>query len=190
MEKEQLYEMFSKMNNLHQELNDILGTTETDLDKDSKLKLKIPTGYIRPVYDFRIRLKCVKDKVTQYNIAYQLQLSDFFSWVLNRTNISLSVREMLIKYEIVLLSAIAETLAVVSTSDKDMSFKDRIALLKTMGLISENTQDELNWLWKTRRPIHLYLLNEKEYGNYKDDDFNKAVFAVRNLLDELNYACK
>lgn len=112
MGKEELYEKFALINLLHQELNDILGPNETELDKDPRLKLKIPHGFIRPVYDFRIRLKCIKDKTLQYNLAYQLQLSDFFSWLLTRTNISLSVREMLIKYEIVLLSAIAEALTV------------------------------------------------------------------------------
>ena len=62
-EKTVLREHFKTINNLHQKLNDILGPEETELYKDPYLKLRIPTGYIRPVYDFRSRLSCVQDRI-------------------------------------------------------------------------------------------------------------------------------
>lgn len=85
--KQKLYDDFSTMNALLQKLNDILGPDETQLDKDPRLKIRIPTVYIRSVDDFCSRLSCVKDGILRRNLAYQLQLSDFFSWVLTRTDV-------------------------------------------------------------------------------------------------------
>jgi hypothetical protein len=177
------------VNKLLQEVNDTLGPEETEFEKDPKLKLNIPSGYIRTVYDFRTRLPCVKDKVLQYNIAYQLQLSDFFSWLLTRTNVSLTVREMLIKYGIVLMGSIAESLLVIFTT-KNISFENKLRRLLGARKITQNTNDELKWLWDARLAIHPFELKQREYNKYKDEHFDRAVITVRTLLNELNRTCR
>jgi len=192
MEEELLLLLQGKMktaNDILQEVNDTLGPNETDYDKDPKLQLKIPTGYIRTAYDFRLRLACVKDKVLQYNIAYQLQLSDFFSWLLTRTNVSLTVREMLIKYGLVLMGSIAEALLVNFTT-KNVSFEKKLKRLLDNKKITQKSFNELKWLWDTRLAIHPFELIQREYNKYKDTDYDRAIIAVRNLLNELNITCR
>jgi hypothetical protein len=180
-----LYEKFSSINSMLQETHNILGPTETELDKDSKLKLRIPRGYIRTVYDFRQRLNCITDKVLKYNIAYQLQLSDFYSWILTRTDIGLSVREMLIKWGIILVASNADSLTAIFTT-KNMPFKDRLKRLVKSEKISQSVQEEMIWLWDTRDAVHPHKQNKKEYNKYGDAHYNRAVIAVRDLLIELN----
>jgi hypothetical protein len=140
---------------------------------------------LRPA-DFR--LKCVKDSTAQSNIAYQLMMSDLFSWLLNRTDITLTVKEMVIKYEIVIMASIAETLTVIFTT-KSKSFKARLPILVSNDKISPETAVELNWMWDFRTGIHLFELDETEHNKYDETHFDRATMTVRKLVDELNLIC-
>lgn len=156
---------------------------ETDL---TGLKLRIPTEIIRTVRYFKLRLGCVKNPVLQKNLAYQLQLSDFFFWLLERTNISYSVREMIIKYSIVIMGSVAESLTFEVVGKKLRGFNDRVDFLRNKGMISDDCVKELKWLWVIRGGIHPFELTHKEFDKYKAHEFKRAFDATRALLDELN----
>jgi hypothetical protein len=141
---------------------------------------------MRTACEFRKKLRCVEDLTVKANISYQLVFSDFFSWLLNRTDIAFTVREMVIKYEIILMASIAEQLKAVFSND---SFMKGINKLCKDGKISSKTDTELSWLWETRKGIHLYKLDTTEHNKYSDFDFDRAVIAVRSFMDELNVSC-
>jgi hypothetical protein len=186
--KESLIKKMKTVNTLLQEVSDTLGPDEFELEIPHELKLRIPRGYLRPAIHFRRKLLCVKDLNLKCNISYQLLLSDLFSWLLNRTDIAYTAREMLIKYEIVLMASIAETLRVIFTT-KNISFEKGLERLLNNGKISPNTEAEICWLWKTRMDIHLFEIQVQEFRKYEDEHFNRAVFAVRTMLAELNKNC-
>jgi hypothetical protein len=186
--KQELIAKMKSINTLLQEVNDVLGCDEPELKIPSELKLRFPRGYIRPASTFRSRLTCMKDLTHKYNISYQLMLSDLFTWLLNRTDIALTIREMIIKYEIVLMASVAETLKDVFASER-LSFPKGLLRLLSSKKISPNTFSEANWLWNTRVAIHPFELNQIEHKKYDDAQFDRAVFAVRNMLKELNTTC-
>jgi hypothetical protein len=181
-----LVEKMLTVNTLLQEVNDTLGPNESELEKE--LKLRFPRGYIRTANDFRKRLICVKNSTLKSNIAYQLMLSDLFSWLINRTDLFGTVKEMLIKYEVANMASIAETLTVIFTS-KNKSLKDRLQMLLKNDKITGDTAKEVWWLWKFRQGIHLFEIAEQEYNKYEEQHFDRAAITVRRLLDELNTKC-
>jgi len=66
-------------------------------------KIRLPYGYIRKVSDFRNDYQLfnlVDDKKVIDNIAYSLQMSDFFNYLLNRFNTFLSIEQYFNKYAI------------------------------------------------------------------------------------------
>jgi hypothetical protein len=53
------------------------------------------------------------------------------------------------------------------------------------GKIDSSTQSSLKWLWEKRQGIHLFLLRKAEYGNYIDNDYNRAVETVGAFVRQL-----
>ena len=185
--KDSLIEKMGTANQLLQEINDALGRETSEIEKD--LKLRFPRGYIRTADEFRNMFQCVKDDTMKSNIAYQLILSDVFSWLLNRTDLFGTSKEMLIKYEIALMSSVAESLLVIFAIG-EKSYRSRLAYLVNNKIITRKVGIELWWLWKFRKGIHLFEIDVKEHQKYKEEHFDRAVIAVRNMVHELNTKCK
>ncbi|MFA6925270.1 MAG: hypothetical protein WC223_13575 [Bacteroidales bacterium] len=182
----ELKETFCKINNLLQEAQDYISREEEDPDKyDTKeFLLKFPTNnYIRTVKELSEEFKFISDEVLLKNICFSLILSDFYCWLLNRAKIKGILREMIIKNEILLMSSIAEVC--VEKYGYGDTFNKCLFSIDTK-LINENLKKRLRWLWKLRQGIHLYLLKEPESQKYNDEQFNKAVSIVGNLVNELN----
>ena len=177
------------VNTLLQEVNNALGPEENELEKLRHMKLRFPRGYIRTAEYFRFRLACVKDETTKSNIAYQLMLSDVFSWLLNRTDVFGPTKGMIIKYEIAIMSSIAETLLVIFSPKNKKTFKERLKYLTQNDKVSRDTAKEIWWLWGFRNGIHLFELIAKEHNKYDETHFDKAVIGVRTLIDELEAKC-
>lgn len=86
-------------------------TPSENIRLERKEKIKIPRGYIRTTKLFAEMYKietCVLDEVTQKNISYALQTTDFFNYLLNRFDIGLSVGQLFIKYALINAYSIAE----------------------------------------------------------------------------------
>lgn len=76
---------------------------EKQLHIERNNKITLPFGYIRKADQFRIDynlFKLIDDRTVINNIAYSLQMSDFYNYVLNRFNIFLSIDQYFTKYAI------------------------------------------------------------------------------------------
>lgn len=152
-------------------------------------KIRFPRGYLRNASDFRSRLSFIKDENLKKNISYTLILIDVLNWLINRTDIYGSAKEMVIKNTLVLLASISESFCVVATKGmvgKKKSFKIRTNIMLENNIIDVSLKEELQWLWNIRDGIHFYELDHMEHGKYKMNDYNKAILAVRNLVYMLN----
>lgn len=112
--------------------------------------------------------------------------TDIFRWMLNRTDISLTAKEMLIKQGISLIGVVAESVVKVVLAGQPgggnkQNFKKRVETLFNTGRITEEIKVELEWLWDTRNDVHLMLLDEREYNKYNLKHYNRAVRALANL---------
>ena len=115
-------------------------------------KVRFPRGYLRTAASARAQIWYIQDETIKRNLAYAHIQADVFRWLLNRTDISATAKEMVIKEIICLAAAIAETLTrTVALQEKvcgkKKGFNDRCDALKDRGAVSSNTCVELKWLW-------------------------------------------
>ena len=107
-------EITQKLNELEKMLNEngYKGPTK-HIEIEKYQKIRLPLGYIRKVSEFRNEYKLfnlVDDKKVIDNIAYSLQMSDFFNYLLNRFNFFLSIEQYFNKYAITNLFSSYEAL--------------------------------------------------------------------------------
>ncbi|UKN00209.1 hypothetical protein K6119_10740 [Paracrocinitomix mangrovi] len=180
----ELEEKVNEVSALLKEISKYIGASTEDIDR--KYKIEFPRGYIRTAEQFRLKLTCIEDYTTKTNIAYQLMLSDLFTWLLNRTDIFGTVKEMIIKYQIAIMGSIVETITKQYVPSNKKGFTKRIDKMVEEEIITEHIGDECKWLWEIRTGIHLFELSEQEYGKYKSEHFDRATLAARALISHLN----
>lgn len=178
------YQEKSKILNRNlQDISDYLGPESSEMEK--YLLVNFPSGYISKAEKYREKLRIVKNQNTASNIAYSLMMVDLYRWLLNRTDLKGTVREMIIKNSLHLVGSVCETLTVISAG-KCKNFKVRIQKLLNMELITQHLSVELLWLWEIRNGIHLFELDEKEFGSYDYNDFTRSTKIIETLIQELN----
>jgi len=169
---------------LLQEIQDYVGR-----DFSKSAKVRFPRSYIRTAAEARARIPFVKDAKLRNNVSYTMLLSDIQHWLLVRTDLSGTAKEMLIKLQMFLLGSIIESLTKVYLKGKcGGNFCKRTAYLKEHGVISEQLQIDIDWLWGIRNNMHLFLLDSSEWqsSDYTITNHNRAVKAFKNLLENLS----
>lgn len=150
-------------------------------------KVRFPRGFIRTASDQRERIPFVKDTDLKSNISYTLILSDVILWLLIRTDISATAKEMLIKLFIFLGGAMMESI----TKDYlkgicGKSYKHRTQFLLDKKIVSEQLKVELDWAWDTRNNMHLFMLEQREYVNdYNNASHSRCANAFKDLIGVL-----
>ena len=154
-------------------------------------KIRFPRGYIRSAANIRTQLWFINDETIKRNLAYAHLQSDALRWLLNRTDLAGTAKEMIIKESICLAAAISETITkIVCVQEKlcgsKKGFKERCNVLASKTAIANATADELNWLWDFRQNEHIFLATDWEYGYYKMIDCNRAIRALHSLKSDLD----
>jgi hypothetical protein len=147
-------------------------------------KFRFPRGFIRRAADLRKRFGFLRNDTLKRNLSYQLILSDVFRWILNRSDITGTAQEMLIKEGICLFGSQCETILRAycgNRTSKKKGVPGRIQYLVSTSVLDSNAADERNWLWKTRSALHVYLVEQREHQIYKISDYNRARNAYRSL---------
>ena len=168
---------------LLQEIQDYVGR-----DFSKPAKIRFPRGYIRTAAEARLRIPFVKDVKLKSNVSYTMILSDVQHWLLVRTDLSATAKEMIIKLQMFLLGSIVESLTKVYLKGKcGGNFCKRTAYLKEHDVISEQLQIDIDWLWDMRNKMHLFLVDRSEWqsSDYTIANHNRAVMAFKNLLEKL-----
>lgn len=156
---------------------------------DRRLTIRFPRGYLRTARQFRERYWFIRDAILRRNIAYTLILSDVYRWLLNRTDLWGTAREMIIKEGQCLIGSLCESItkdAARNICGKKVGFKERTAAMVKNGMIPEALKNDLDELWDWRNREHLFLLDEWEYGKYTLKQYNNSIrtlWALRESLD-------
>lgn len=117
-----------------------------------------------------------------------LMLKGVYTWVLQRTDLAATAREMVIKAALFLQASIAEALlndALRGVMGKRQRFSSRTARLAEDGVISEALRADLDWLWEERNRQHLFEIEDREIDRYADADFNRAERTLAQLIEQL-----
>ena len=149
-------------------------------------KIRFPWGYLRRAAGFREEIAFINDPALKRNLAYAHITSDIYRWLINRTTIVGTAREMILKEGICLVGAIVESLTKavgieLGVCGKQTSYEERCARLRVEGIVSPELAGELLWLWRIRRNEHLFLVDGIEYQAYELRHYNRAIIALRSL---------
>lgn len=178
---EDVPKIVSEINERMQALHDYLGERNIE-----EAKIKFPRGYIRTCASHRRKYSFLECHTLKSNIAYAKLTSDIYRWLLNRTDISITAKEMIIKQGIALVGSVAETvvkevLKGQPGGGRKQNFKKKVEKLVEDNVITNELKEELDWLWDTRNNVHIMLLTEREYQKYEMKHYNRAIKAMKNL---------
>jgi len=99
----------SEINVRIQAIDEFLGANDESRLSEEYL-MRLPRNYIRTASCFRESLNIIDDEVLRKNISYHLQLSDLYSYIMNRMHIWGVIRDMIVKYQVVNMAAITESI--------------------------------------------------------------------------------
>ena len=168
---------------LLQEIQDYCGSNE-----DSNAKVRFPRGYIRTATKARERFAFINDVDLKSNLSYTLMLCDTLRWVIDRTDITATAKEMLIKTTIFLAGAMIESMTKVFLKGKcSKNYKIRTEYLVKNSIITPGLKTDLDWVWDTRNNMHLFLVDGCEYNNeYNASSYKRCILSFRALVDSIN----
>lgn len=156
-----------------------------------KVNIRFPRKVIRTAEYFRARLVFVNDDILRTNIAYHLMLSDVYRWILNRFDIALTAKELLIKEGISLMGNIIDAVITHIARNFMSNPKDRIGFKKACTILVENEiittelKENLMWVWGMRCKEHLPNLRKAEYKKYELEHYNKTIKIWREFENML-----
>lgn len=177
-------------------------------------KIKIPTGYVRTVNKFTIDYKLndlILENTTRKNIAYALQLSDYYNYIVNRFNIWGPVETMFYKQMFVNVISVIEALILESSNringvckecDKSprcsnvinkssrANMKDALKRLHELGIVTLSSEetDRLIELYDLRNKIHIRLNEQNEFLSdvFNIELYNESIIFLKKM-DEMLY---
>src|SRR5688572_16737337 len=123
----------AEVGRLLQEIQDYAGRNPHE-----EAKVRFPRGFLRTADDHRATIRFVENRILRTNLAYTLMLSDAVLWLLWRTDITATAKDMLIKLCVFIGGTLVE-----STTKEYLrglcggSYKDRTAYLVEQGIITE-----------------------------------------------------
>ena len=151
-------------------------------------RVRFPRGFLQTAVEYRRQLPRLQQPGLAQNISYALMTADLLAWLAIRTDLTGQAFEMVVKEGICIIGAICESLTVrrgVRGLGSNSSFSKRINRLVEIGVISTDTQLELDWVWGMRNREHLAHLVDTDYNQYTRADFNRARDAYLRLRDDL-----
>jgi hypothetical protein len=180
----ELKKAISKADQLIQAIHDYAGR-----DFPKPCQLRFPRGYVRTANMQRNRMPFLPKGPLKDNISYTLILSDTVHWLLDRTDVSGTIKSQLIKMNMFLLGSLAESITKVYLDGKcKQGYKQRTHFLLAGDLIDQDLKDDLDWLWDMRNNMHLFLVREREHNcpYYTVTQHNRSIKAFRKLIANLS----
>lgn len=152
-------------------------------------QVRFPRGFIRTAAVQRARLGFVADDILKTNLSYALMLSDVIYWMMLRTDIATTAKDMLVKLYISLGGNMIESITKEYLHGIcGRSFKRRSTYLVDAGVLPADLKIEIDWVWDMRNNMHLFDLEATEYENeYTVESHNRCTAAFKALLDALNH---
>lgn len=157
-------------------------------ESESCARLRFPTGFLRTASFHRDRLQFVSDAHLRKNLSYACMTHDVLRWLIVRTDLGGQAKDMVIKEAICLTGSVCETLTIWPGEQglgKSKSFVHRAARLRELEVISEQTEEDLNWVWDIRCREHIAGVEVQEWNHYTTEQWRRSVTAFRGLRDGL-----
>lgn len=166
-----------------QEIQDYVGYKQ-----HNQAVTRFPRGYLRTAESFRKQFQFLDNVTLKKNISYLMMLYDSTRWLLWRTDIAGTPKEMLIKLQIFIAGTFVESITKEYLKGKcGKGYKERTRYLYANEVIESDLKKDLDWIWDMRNNMHLFLLSEPEYVNkYNQASLERCTGAVNSLISKMN----
>ena len=167
-------------------LQSIQNYVERDFTKPAKVRF--PRGYIRSATTARNAIPFIKNNQLKSNLSYVMMLSDVQHWLLARTDLAGTAKEMVIKLQFFLFGTLVESIT------KDYlkgicggNYAKRVDYLESNSIINKALAVEIKWLWNMRNKMHIFQVDQHEWlsTDYTVANHNRAVACLKSLLQAL-----
>lgn len=151
--------------------------------------VQFPRGFLPKASEGRERVGFVSGEPLRTNLSYALMLKGVYDWILVRTDLAATAREMVIKASLFLNGSIAEALlndTLREVLGRRQKFTSRTTRLRADGAIDEQLEKDLNWLWEQRNRQHLFEIPDREIETYSDADYRRADATIAGLIESLH----
>lgn len=151
-------------------------------------KVRFPRGVMRTANEYRALLPGYLEPNQASSCAYTFMYLDVLWWLTNRTDITLTAKEMALKSAIVNLATIAEAVLTVkyrSGFGVGTNFKARLNSACQISLMSEEDRKTLSALWDNRNNVRLKEMKESEFDKYEVDHVDLPRASLDRLLPAL-----
>jgi hypothetical protein len=156
-------------------------------DRDDA-KVRFPRGVMKTAEEYRAQLPRYVEPQRASSCAYAFMHLDVLWWILNRTDITLTAKEMILKSAIITLATITEAVLTIHRHPgfgAGQGFKDRVNAARQTGLMDAADHTLFNNLWDHRCKVHLKALEGYEFAKYKDEHVKEPRAALDRLLPAL-----
>jgi len=182
---EEIERKISDINDLIEELEPLFKKRRPD---DVLATIRFPWGIIRKADTYRNYFPFIRYRTLNTNIAYTLQLTDVFRWVINWFNLKGVAREMLIKTCIILSTCVMEALTYDFVDNYvqervNKKYKKNLDKLLKYDVIDQGQYDNFDRCRKMRDDIHLHRLAQPERERYTLHDYNFALRCIIKMRD-------
>jgi hypothetical protein len=167
-------------------LQEIFDYTQRTQREDAKVRF--PRGLIKTAGEYRALLPSYVEPQRASSCAYAFMHLDVLWWLGNRTDITLTAKEMVLKSGIITLATITEAVLTIHRHagfGPGQEFKQRINTAVQLGLMEEEDRKLFSNLWDDRCRVHLKKLEGYEFGKYKDEHVTQPRAALDRLLPRL-----
>lgn len=173
------------MNEIIQELEPYFGNR---IPEGVHVSIRFPWGIIQTTNEFRKFFPFIQNSTLKSNIAYTLQLTDVFKWIIRWFNLKGVAREMLIKTGIIIFTCIQEAIAYdfvhnYVSEQVNKKYKKNLDKLLKFNIITQEQYDDFDKCRCKRDDIHLHRLVQPERGKYTLFDYNFAGKCVNDMKD-------
>jgi hypothetical protein len=150
-------------------------------------KIRFPRGFLRTCDEIRKGFEFISENHLKSNIAYTVMLSDSIRWLLIRTDITSTAKEMLIKLYIVLVGSIVEACLNDTLKGKCAGgYLIKSKFLHDQKIITQKLNEDLDYIWNLRCNIHLIDIPSREYENeYSINNLKRCVRALEEITNVL-----
>lgn len=163
----QLVAAAATVTDLLQQMQDYLGRPLNPAGR-----VGFPRGYLLSTSNHRATLPTLYPFRVAQNISYALLMNDVYGWLINRTDIGSTAKNMIVKESICNLGAVCECLLKVLVGDR--SFRQLTQQLVQSGIITATQKIGVDEIWGYRNYIHLNGVHFLEHGHYQVSDYNRC----------------
>lgn len=163
-----------------------------------KSKYPFPQGKIQKVNEIinQYLRRSVLDQTLRRNIAYTFQFINVVDWLLEETDICLTAREQTVKYGIIAVNSIMESV-IRDYLGREPSITPAKGVEKNIGKLRLKKPNpvplrivqSLKFVHRKREKIHLHLCgDELEYNKYKKEDYIKCKQVIYEFIEWIKKA--